>query len=194
MERYVLTGTPGAGKTTILDALAARGYPVVAEAATALIELALANGDDRHWERADFIDAIVARQRRLQLEADEEPAAVRFYDRSPVCTLALSRHLGRPVSPALAAELDRIDAAQVYRPMVFFVRSLGFVRPTPVRRISYEQSLEFERIHETVYRSRGFTLVEVPAGPVAGRVEVVLDTVRQAGRWLRSRPGPASAR
>jgi len=190
MERYILTGTPGAGKTTILDALAARGYPVVAEAATALIELELAGGNARPWERTDFIDVIVARQRRLQLEADAEPAAARFFDRSPVCTLALSEHLGRPVSPALAAELDRIDTERVYEPRVFFVRSLGFVQPTAVRQISYPQSLEFERVHENTYRSRGFTLIDIPAGPVAARADAVQDAVRR----LRSSPGTASAR
>ena len=34
MKRYILTGTPGAGKTSIIQALALRGYCVVEEAAT----------------------------------------------------------------------------------------------------------------------------------------------------------------
>ncbi|MFG2472620.1 AAA family ATPase [Streptomyces canus] len=37
MRRYVLTGTPGAGKTSILQCLAEHGYEVVEEAATAVI-------------------------------------------------------------------------------------------------------------------------------------------------------------
>ncbi|MFK4106870.1 AAA family ATPase [Streptomyces sp. NPDC019531] len=37
MRRYVLTGTPGAGKTSILRCLAKHGYEVVEEAATAVI-------------------------------------------------------------------------------------------------------------------------------------------------------------
>ena len=39
MKRYILTGTPGCGKTAILRALELAGYPVVEEAATDIIAL-----------------------------------------------------------------------------------------------------------------------------------------------------------
>ena len=45
MKRYILTGTPGAGKTSILRMLAARGHSVVEEAATSLIALGQAGGE-----------------------------------------------------------------------------------------------------------------------------------------------------
>jgi predicted ATPase len=38
-RRYVLTGAPGSGKTSLLQALAARGWAVVHEAATDVIAL-----------------------------------------------------------------------------------------------------------------------------------------------------------
>ena len=52
---------------------------------------------------------------------------------------------------------------------MFFVRPLGFLQPTEVRRISYEESLVFERRHETEYLRLGFEIVDVPVGPVAER-------------------------
>ena len=52
---------------------------------------------------------------------------------------------------------------------VFFVRLLGFIEATPVRRISYAESQAFEQIHEDAYRRLGFDLVDVPAGTVAER-------------------------
>ena len=42
MKRYVLTGAPGSGKTSVLRALAATGYPVVDEAATDVMAARLA--------------------------------------------------------------------------------------------------------------------------------------------------------
>jgi predicted ATPase len=57
--------------------------------------------------------------------------------------------------------------------MVFFIRNQGFVRATAARRISFEDSLVFERIHEQTYRDLGFRLVDVPAGPLADRVAVI---------------------
>jgi predicted ATPase len=77
VRRYIITGAPGAGKTTVVDGLRERGYAVVAEAAT------------------------------------------------------------------------------------------------EVRRISYEDSVSFERLHEAAYREHGFDLVEVPPGPPEERIRLV---------------------
>jgi predicted ATPase len=48
MKRFILTGAPGAGKTSILRVLAATGYPVVDEAATDVNLARLAAGDALH--------------------------------------------------------------------------------------------------------------------------------------------------
>ena len=101
-----------------------------------------------------------------------------MFDRSPVCTLALARYAGQPVTPALAGEVDRIVAERIYQPRVFFVRLLGFITPTAARRITFEQSVRFEGIHERAYREHGFDLVEVPAGPLAGRVDLIDECIR----------------
>jgi predicted ATPase len=77
----------------------------------------------------------------------------------------------------LAREVDRAVARGVYEGTVFFVRNQGFVEATAARRISFEDSLVFERFHEQAYRDLGFRLVEVPAGPLADRVAVVQQTV-----------------
>ncbi|UYM23991.1 hypothetical protein NQP46_12325 [Streptomyces albus] len=49
--------------------------------------------------------------------------------------------------------------------------------PTAARRISYEDSLAFERVHEESYRTFGFRLVEVPAVGVEERVDRILEVV-----------------
>jgi len=46
MKRYILTGAPGSGKTSIILALQSRGYDVVEEAATAVIAAEQAQGND----------------------------------------------------------------------------------------------------------------------------------------------------
>jgi predicted ATPase len=179
-RRYILTGTPGAGKTSILRSLARSGYTVVEEAATEVIARGQARGVDEPWNTASFVDDVVALQRRRQLGRVADPGAdpdgigaVELYDRSPVCTLALSDYLARPVGPPLAAEIDRITRDRVYQRQVFFVRNLGFCEPTPARRISFEESLLFEQVHERTYRSLGYDLIEVPAGDLGTRAAAV---------------------
>jgi hypothetical protein len=61
---------------------------------------------------------------------------------------------------------------------VFFVRPIGFCQPTAVRRISYSDSLRFERVHESEYRRLGFEIVDVPAGAVGERAAMIDACIR----------------
>ena len=81
------------------------------------------------------------------------------------------------VPAALAAELDRVLTGRVYEPEVFFVRNQGFVTPTAARRIGFDDSLRFERVHEQVYAELGFRLTDVPAGPVPERAALIAAAV-----------------
>jgi predicted ATPase len=175
MPAFILTGTPGAGKTAVLRLLETLGYLVVEEAATDVIALHNALGQEEPWRDPAFIDEILVLQRHRQAAAlaAADDGAVVFFDRSPVCTLALNRHLRGPESQPLAREINQILAAGTYQNTAFFIRNLGYVAPTAARRISYEDALAFERIHEQTYRELGFLLVDVPAGPLPGRVALI---------------------
>ena len=50
MKRYILTGTAGSGKTSIIQELKSKGYAVVEEAATDVIALEQVNGDPERSE------------------------------------------------------------------------------------------------------------------------------------------------
>jgi len=176
MPSYILTGAPGSGKTAVLRLLEVSGYLVVEEAATDVIALGHALGQAEPWQDRDFIDKVLTLQRQRRESVRPGGGAV-FFDRSPVCTLALSRYLGGDPSPLLASEVDRAVAEGGYETTAFFVRNQGFVQATAARRISFDDSLRFERIHEEVYRYLGFELVEVPAGPLADRVALITSTV-----------------
>jgi predicted ATPase len=175
MPGYILTGTPGSGKTAILRRLEVDGYAVVEEAATDVIALRHALGQTRPWESPTFLEDILDLQRRRYRRSDD----ITFFDRSPVCTLALSRHLGRAETESLRAEVERVLADGQYERTAFFVRNQGFVEPTAARRISWEDALDFERTHERTYRELGFDLIEIPAGPLADRVAVIERTVER---------------
>lgn len=179
MPSYILTGAPGSGKTAILRLLETSGYPVVEEAATDVIALGHALGQPEPWRDRDFIDKVITLQRQRQDPLRVPEGSAVFFDRSPVCTLALSRYLGFPASCLLDKEVSRVVAEGTYEPMVFFIRNQGFVQPTAARRISFNDSLAFERLHEQVYGELGFRLVGVPAGPLADRVDLIQHMISQ---------------
>ena len=173
MKRFILTGAPGSGKTSILRVLAVTGYAVVDEAATDVMAARLAAGSTEPWTDPMFIERITVLQRERREDPVSPGATAQVHDRSAVCTLALAHHLGRPVPPVLDAEIARITEAGYFDRRVFFVRPLGFMQATEVRRISYEESLVFEHLHETEYRRLGFEIVDIPVGPVAERAAAI---------------------
>jgi predicted ATPase len=157
------------------------GKAGVEEAATDVIALRQALGEPEPWLRPEFVDQVATLQRQREMNGPPGDARA-FSDRSPVCTLALARFLGRPVPPLLSAELDRITGDAVYAQTVFLVRSQGFVTATAARRITLSESLEFERMHEEACRACGFELVDVPAAPLAHRAALVGQVVAQTRR------------
>jgi predicted ATPase len=148
-RRYVLTGAPGAGKTALAVTLRQRGYLVVAEAATDLIANEQARGVNKPWRAVDFLDNIARLQRQRQLSQIADPSKSR----------SMTAHRCAPGPGPLSAaaghtlahrRVTRVIDNQIYQRAVFFVRPLGFITPTHVRRISYPDSLRFEAIHEAV--------------------------------------------
>ena len=56
---------------------------------------------------------------------------------------------------------------------MFFIENLGFCEPTQARRISFEDSIKFEKVHEETYREFGYECIRVAPQELAARVEQV---------------------
>ncbi|HZC22748.1 MAG TPA: AAA family ATPase [Candidatus Binatia bacterium] len=187
MKRFIVTGAPGCGKTAIIRQLEHDGFTVVEEAATDVIALEQAQGIAEPWTCPAFIDAVANLQKQRQVRATRKAGEVQFHDRSAFCTVALARYLGHPRSAAFELELERVQAEAIFQKRVFFVSNLGFITPTEARRISFEEALRFERIHEETYRDFGFEIFPVEPGTVAERVASIKSGIPKICHPDRSR-------
>ena len=178
MRRFIITGAPGAGKTAIIRQLELDGFSVVEEAATDVIAAAQAQGTVQPWTHPSFIDVVANLQRDRQIRASYQPDDVQFHDRCAVCTAALAAWLGHPFSPFLSSELERIRNEAIYQRQVFFIRNLGFVTPTEARRITFEETVRFEKVHEETYRDFGFELVHVEPKSLLERTSIIKAAIR----------------
>jgi len=146
----------------------------VEEAATDVIALEQALGIAEPWSYPAFIDKIVAPQKHRQIQFSNIAADLQFFDRSPIDTYALSIYLGYSPSAKLQQEIERIQEYGIYQRPVFFMQNLGFVQPTEARRISFEQSLQFEKLHEEAFRHWGYEIVKIPPLAIPERSQSVL--------------------
>lgn len=69
--------------------------------------------------------------------------------------------------------MERVRKEAIFENRVFFIRNLGFIKPTEARRISFEETLRFEQIHEETYRRFGFELLFVEPGSLLERVSAI---------------------
>jgi predicted ATPase len=173
MKRFIVTGAPGAGKTAIIRQLELDGFGVVEEAATDVIAALQARGIAEPWTEPSFIDGITNLQKERQIRASRQPDEIQFHDRSAICTAALASFLKYPVSIILSDEIERIQTGALFQKRVFFIKSLGFITPTGARRITLEQAIEFERIHEQTYRKFRYEIVFIEAGSLLDRVAAI---------------------
>jgi predicted ATPase len=59
--------------------------------------------------------------------------------------------------------------------------NLGCVTPTKARKISYEETVRFEQIHEQTYQALGFEIVYIGPGSVLDRVRQLKHALSLSG-------------
>ncbi len=163
---------------------------MVEEAATYVIAWQQDAGRSEPWCDRGFTGEIALLQRQRQLQPVPADVDVQFYDRSPVCTLALAKFL----EPGYRKNCPRRSTGSPsarYENTVYFVRPIGFIELTAARQISYADSLTLEAVHEAVYRDHGFQLVDIAPGSVAERVATV--EARIAGEQNGRIKGPTGS-
>lgn len=178
LKRFILTGAPGAGKTTILHDLQSRGYEVVAEAATDVNARMLTEGNDKPWLMPDFISAIIQLQETRLVAKVPRKTSVQFHDRSIIDAYILGKFLGHDITKDFDTLVQTIITDGVYEQTVFFIESLGFIENTEVRRMSLADAIEFGKLHEQIYSSFGFQCIKISARSVKDRTDEILRLVK----------------
>jgi predicted ATPase len=164
----VITGAPSSGKTSVINALAARGFTVRPETARAVFDRRVAGGETLQQIRADnvlFQHQIIAE--KIALEKSLDPAARVFLDRGMPDSMTYFRLAGLDVAEAAgAACLNRYVA-------VFVFDRLPVVQDG-MRTEDEATAARLDRDLESDYKALGYDPVRVPVMPIEARADFVI--------------------
>ena len=173
---FVLTGGPGAGKTTVLLELEKRGYRVAPEVARQIIqEQVCTGGTALPWaDRKLYTGLMLARS--IESYTARTPALQpTFSDRGIPDTLGYARLIGLEVDDAIRMACDRYR----YAARVFLAPPWKEIYQTDTER--KQDFAEAVRTYETiakVYQECGFEIVELPRSEPSARAEFILGHLR----------------
>ncbi|SON51094.1 AAA family ATPase [Vibrio tapetis] len=170
MQPIIITGGPGAGKTTLVNALGNLNYITYAEGSRALIEQqSTIEGGILPWhDLAGFAELcldLMSRQKSDALSSNH----FAFMDR------AIPDICGYLTKGGLAVPESYRQASLGYNPQVFFCRPHADIYvQDDVRPYPFEEALEIHAELVTSYQDLGYDVVEVPWGTVEQRVEFLV--------------------
>jgi predicted ATPase len=172
-EIHVIAGGPCSGKTTILQALQERGYPVEVETSERLLEAGIAQGQTSAEIRADPVQwqqRIFKEDHRL---FDSLPTdALVFTDTSFIEDVVFGGRAGIVVGPNIGSWLR----TKRYK-KVFFLDPLQSYEQSQVRMESHAVARRISEQVRECYREHGYEPVVVPSAPVGERLALILSHI-----------------
>jgi predicted ATPase len=169
---FVMTGGPGSGKSTLIEALVGRGICVMPETGRAIIRDQVAiGGEALPWsDRRAFAELMLSSEMRSYRAALELNVPVVF-DRGVPDVAGYLRLSGIPIPP----HVDRTAQMFRYHRRVFVAPPWQeiFAHDTERKQTFEEAQATCEAMIET-YSALGYELILLPLDPVEERVRLVM--------------------
>jgi predicted ATPase len=171
-NKYIISGGPGAGKTSLLQALLAHGYNCSEEASRRLIVEQVAMGTHcLPWiDLACFADKVLMRMIQLYQQSALNQD-ITFFDRGIPDIIAYLKIAGLPIKEHYYAALQQYP----YHPTVFILPPWKEIYVNDAERWqTFEEAVVLHTAIKETYQAFGYTLIEIPKGTVAERLRFLL--------------------
>jgi predicted ATPase len=177
VHRVVITGGPGAGKTSLLTTLASLGHPTVGDSARELIAERRFRGQSPRPEPLAFARELLSRDTAKYNSVLDRQGLV-FFDRSALESLAML-HECEPLAPE---DLARLSSQYSFYATVFWLPPWKAIYCTDAERDhDFEHSRWVASALARWYTELGYTINQVPLAPLGQRVSHVLSSLAASG-------------
>ena len=176
-KRIVLIGGPSTGKTTLLNALKAEGFPCLDEVSREVIKAAQQEGIEQLFltEPLLFSEKLLERRIQQYLDAGALDAAHVFIDRGIPDVTAYMDFIGQQYPERFS------KACKAYKyDHIFLLPLWKDIHTTDKERYeSFEEAHQIQNELVKTYESYGYTPIEVPKTSVAERVSFILKNLER---------------
>lgn len=175
LQRIIITGGPGSGKSTVIDELTKRGYWCSTEAGRAVIQNQVSIGDGAlPWaDQAAFAELMLCWEMRSWHEVEEltEPC---FYDRG-VPDIAGYLHLSELPTPK---HLESAIAEFRYNHTVFIAPPWREIYVQDVeRKQSFDVAVSTYHAMKETYQKYNYQLIELPRVSAEERADFIFSEI-----------------
>ena len=170
IQKFVLTGGPYAGKTTLLNLLAKKGFQTVQEAAVILIKEFLKEGKSPWKDVAPFQERLLKMQ--LDFETKLEKTKISFIDRGIIDGLAYCKYykIKPPKDLLFHIKNNRYSG-------IFLLDFLPGYKNNNVRKEPFSQALEIQKLLKSTYEDFGYNVIQVPAMQLNERADFICNNI-----------------
>jgi len=170
-KRIVITGGPSSGKTSLIEALSKKGYPILPERSRFYIQEAQRlNNDITPWQNLYAFSDIVL-EARIQDFHIAQLGEWNFYDRGLPDTLAYMHKDSKEIPDDWNAK----TAAFRYEKRVFIAPAWEEIFQTDgERKEAFTDCIEIDKYLRSTYASFGYELLEIPKVSVEERLDFIL--------------------
>lgn len=169
---FVVTGGPGSGKSTILEALQRAGYARSMEAGRGVMQDQVAiGGDSLPWAKPGAFAELMLSWEMRSYHIGKQTTGPVFFDRGVPDVVGYLRLLKRTVPP----HMDR--AAQVFRynRRVFIAPPWQQIyRQDRERKQDFAEAVRTYEVMLATYSGYGYELIEIPRASVDTRMDFIL--------------------
>lgn len=176
-KKYVITGGPCTGKSTLIKALSKKNYTTIPEVASLLIDEALI----KHLEhpaknRSDFQNKIIDKQ----LELESHTKSIVFLDRGLPDGMVYYKLDKIEIPEKLTCEAKNNQYSAIF--ILDFIKNENgeiFYEKTTSRTEILETAQKLQLLLHETYNELGYLLISVPSMSVQSRAEFILNKIKE---------------